>query len=320
MVRGQQEPMQLVAASAQPRIVFVLGKGGVGRSTVAAALASSWARREAHVLILQWAITDPIGPWFGTEPAGALPVTVAPGVDVVNFSLDYALRAYFVDHLNAGWLYRRVIRARPVARLLKVAPGLAEMFFIGQLWWLTNLAASEAGLRYDRIVVDAPATGHGSALLDVPATMATMRGADLFALESQRVADMMADPTQIGAVIVALPEALVVRETLELHQRVLTSLGRAPLAALVNRSAASLVAGPAPGAWLDRLTAQVSPANAQLIAGVHRELRTRLDVETQLRSRLDGATEHGVDSFAELPGRTPRQVIAALADQLGGTP
>src|SRR5512140_255478 len=243
------------AGAAWPRIVFVLGKGGVGRSTAAAALGLVAAERGERVLVVEWAVADAIGPWFGARAVGAAPEEIAPGLSVSNFALDEALRAYFVDHLHVGFLYRHVIRTRPVARMLDVAPGLAEMLFLGQLWWLVTLAEREANLHFDRVVVDAPATGHGASLLDVPATLAAMGAAGLLAVETRRVVELMADPARVGAIVVSLPEPLVVDETLELVPRVTDRLGRPPLALVVNRSAAGLVDG---DPWLPALVAPMS--------------------------------------------------------------
>ncbi len=288
MVERVQDSTPPAQIGALPRIVFVLGKGGVGRSTVAAALALRAARRGERALILQWAIADSIGPWFGVAPAGAQPVELAPRISTANFALDYALRAYFVEHLHAGLLYRRVIRARPVARLLAVAPGLAEMFFLGELWWLVTLAAREAQLDFDRIIVDAPATGHGASLLEVPKTLAHMGAGGVLALETRRVLELMTDPTRIGAVVVTLPEPLVVDETRELIAR----LAHRPVASIVNRSALPYVGGP--------------PVEGAL-AAIDAELRARAVIERTL-----GATA----SLPELPGRAPLDVVRACAEVL----
>lgn len=307
----------ILANGALPRILFVLGKGGVGRSTVAAALGLARAARGERVLILEWALADTIGPWFGVPPAGPAPVAIAPRLCACNFTLDEALRAYFVDHLHAGLIYRHVIKARSVARMLEVAPGLAEMFFLGQLWWLTNLAEREAGLAFDRLIVDAPATGHGASLLDVPETLAVMGAAGLLAVETGRVTAMMADPAQVGAVVIALPEPLVVDETLELVPRVTARLGRPPLAVLINRSAAAIASAAARPAWLDELTAQLTPPAASALAELHAELRARVEIEAALRDRLAGAAG-AISGIADLPGRGPRQVVEAIAAALGG--
>jgi anion-transporting ArsA/GET3 family ATPase len=133
-----------------PRVVFVLGKGGVGRSTVATALGSTLAGRGERVLVFEWALSEAIAPWFGIPPAGIEPVEVAPRLSVANFHLDDALRAFFVGHLGMGAFYRHVVHGRAVRRLVEAAPGIAEMMFLGHVCWLTTLAEKEASLRFDR--------------------------------------------------------------------------------------------------------------------------------------------------------------------------
>jgi anion-transporting ArsA/GET3 family ATPase len=303
----------LFADTALPRIVFVLGKGGVGRSTVAAALGLVCAQRDERVLIMEWAVADSIGPWFGIAPAGATPVEVAPRLSVANFALDAALRAYFVDHLHLGVIYRHFIRARAVARMIEVTPGLAEMFFLGQLWWLITLAEREAGLRFDRIIVDAPATGHAASLLDIPSLASAMASTSLLAVETRRVVDMMADPARTGAVVVSLPERMVVDETLELVPRVTARLGHPPLALVVNRSAGSVVGRDEHPRWLDTLGAQLTYRSRTAIAALHDELRARVSVERELRRQA----ACGTVSLAELPGRPPLDVVRTAAHALG---
>ena len=297
------------AASALPRIVFVLGKGGVGRSTLSAALGLLCAQRGERTLVMQWAVADAIGPWFAAAPAGATPNEIAPRLSVANFALDDALRAYFVDHLHLGLLYRRVVRARAVTRMIDVAPGLAEMFFLGQLWWLTTLAEREAGLRFDRVIVDAPATGHAASLLDIPSLATAMASTGLLSLETRRVVDMLADPTRTGAMVVSLPEPLVVDETLELIPRVTSRLGRSPLALVVNRSAATIVGDDAQPPWLPPLAAQLSEPSRRVIQTLHEELHERGVVEAELQRRVACSTV----SFPELPGRVPIEVVRAAA-------
>jgi anion-transporting ArsA/GET3 family ATPase len=302
----------LFADCTLPRIVFVLGKGGVGRTTVAAALGLLCAQRDQRVLVMEWAVADAIAPWFGMTPARAKPVEVAPGLSIANFALDDALRAYFVDHLHLGIIYRRVVRARSVTRMIEVAPGLAEMFFLGQLWWLITLAEREAGLRFDRIIVDAPATGHAASLLDVPWLASAMATTSLLAVETRRVTEMMTDPARTGAVVVSLPEPLVVDETLELMPRVTARLGHPPLALVVNRSTGSVIGDDPNPRWLDALGARLTERPRRALAALHDELRARASVERELRRQVSC----GALSLAELPGRPPLDVVRAAARAL----
>ncbi len=303
-----------------PRVVFVLGKGGVGRSTIATALATALARGGQRVLVFEWALSEAIGPWFGLSPVGIDPCEVAPGVSVANFRLDDALRAFFVDHLRMGMFYRHVVRGRAVRLLVEAAPGIAEMMFLGHVCWLTTLAEKEAGLRFDRVLVDSPATGHGASLLDFPATFEAMHASGLLGAEMERVEGMMRDPRWVGAVAVSLPEELAVEETLELVPRTTRSLGRPPLAVIVNRSVERLVKDEPRPAWLRALRDRIPPEVATGLEAVQEELSCRLRRERQLRRELQGTTQYGVSRLDEqlalgVEG-SPRAVVEALASSL----
>jgi anion-transporting ArsA/GET3 family ATPase len=306
---------------ALPRITFVLGKGGVGRSTVSTALGAHLASRGERVLVLEWTVAEAIAPWFGLPPAGVDPVEVSPRLSVASYSLDAALHAYFVDHLHLPRFYRHVIDGPYVRRLIEAAPGIAELLFLGQLWWLTTLAAGEAGLVFDRVVVDAPATGHGASLLELPATLSSIGATGLLAFEVERVVTMMRDPAWTGALVVALPEELAVEETLELLPRATRDLGRKPLLALVNRSVARLGSLEDPPADLEALAARLSPEARDALATVLVELRARARHERALRAAIAGATTHGTFSLDEqlavAEPRSPRDVALALAPALG---
>ena len=315
MTAPEQNQQQGLDAARLPRIIFVLGKGGVGRSTIATALGLGLANRGERVLVLEWAVADPIAPWFGLPPAGPQPVEVSPNLWAANFSLDDALRSYFVDHLHLGVVYRRVIKADAVWRLIDVAPGISEIFFLGELWWLLNLAEKEAGLRFDRIVVDAPATGHGASMLDVPQTLAAMGASGLMALEVQRVTGLVQDPSLTGAVVVALPEPLVIAETIELVPRVGERLGRAPLALLVNRGAGELAGHPRSFRWRGLL-----PSTQQVLGQLEAQLSERARNEVALAQALAAQTQLGTISLPERLGLAPAGVARSLALELTGGP
>lgn len=306
-----------------PRILFVVGKGGVGRSTVSTALALHFAARGERVLLVEWTVTETIAPWFG-RPAvapGFTPVQVAPRLCVMNYELHAVLRSYFVEHLGLDTFYRRVIDGTAVRRLIEAAPGLAELLFIGQLWWLTTLSEAEAGLSFDRLVVDAPATGHAVSLLDLPAAMKTFGASGLLALEVGRVAKMMEDPAWTGAVVVSLAEALVAEETGELVPRVAKDLRRPPLAVFVNRSARGLCPEDSGSAWVDALGPAVTPESRASLRLIHAELAARVRYEAELRQALAGATRDGVVSLPEQLAVTgavaPLEVVKALAPHVG---
>jgi len=303
-----------------PRVTFVLGKGGVGRSTVATALGATLAERGERVLVFEWTLAEPIAPWFGFTPAGIEPCAVQTRLCVANFALDDALQAFFVEHMHMGAFYRHVVHGRAIRRLVEAAPGIAEMMFLGHICWLTTLAEKEAGLAFDRVLVDAPATGHGASLLDLPATIASVHAAGLLGTEMSRVNQMMADPEWTGAIAVSMPEELEVEETLELVPRASRSLGRPLLAVVVNRSVAGLLKEDASPAWLRAARARLPPDVATGLESISADLSGRLAFERELRHSLEGATKLGCFALHEQLAlgvdASPRGVVTALTSAM----
>ncbi len=297
-----------------PRALFVLGKGGVGRSTIAAALGLSFARRGEETLVVQWCARDAIGPWFGQPPARHAAQRLAPHLSVMNFSLDEALREYFVDHLHMRLLHRLLIARPPLRPLIGAAPGLAELFFCGRLFWLLELARGENGADYRRIVIDAPATGHGVALLALPRMLASFQASGLFSLERGRVTRLFADPALTGAVVVTDGEELALDETGEILQRLGAELGRQPIALVLNRSVDRLIAGAPRPEWLAGLRAEgVAQAALQ---SLYADLLRRKERERALALAAPDRTCLVDDGLLALEDPAPRAIVERAAASL----
>jgi hypothetical protein len=230
---------------------FVMGKGGVGRTTVAAALGARFAAAGERVLIVQWALGDAVAPLFGALAGGADERVIAPGLSTMCYSEEAALREYFVDHLGLRWLHTLVVRNRHVQRLTRAVPSLDELLFLGRLYWLNELAGAERGWRYDRVIVDAPALGHGLSLFGVPRAAASLGLGGLLAGECARVQAMIDDPSRCAAIMISTAEELAVEETLELGPLLARELGRPPILSVINRSLTKLGVLPAPPGSLD---------------------------------------------------------------------
>jgi Anion-transporting ATPase len=303
-----------------PQVLFVVGKGGCGRSSVAAALGASFARRGESTLIVEWTFAEAIAPWFGLSPAGHEARALEDRLWVMNFSLDETLREYFVGHLHLRLLHDAVIQNLHVQRLVQAAPGIAELLFCGRLFWLTGLSREEVGVSYDRIVVDAPATGHGAPLFALPATLSGFQSAGLLGLESRRVAEMFADPARTGALVVTLAEELALEETRELMPRIRHDLGRPPIGLAVNRSVDRFFSGDPEPPWLSGLE-RAWPAEAPALRTSFGELLGRKQREGTLRRELDGTTQLGVvaleERLLENAAGTPLAVVRGMQDELG---
>jgi anion-transporting ArsA/GET3 family ATPase len=193
------------------RLTFVVGKGGVGKSTVAAALALRLATRGRRVLLCG---------------VGASPPAV-PDVALATIDGEAAFGEYLATIVPAA-LARRLAGARLVRRFVAAAPGLRELMAIGKL------AAEErrAGA-WDTIVVDTPATGHALELLRMPAAAAAAFGG-LVRGEAKRILGQLRAPARAAVWLVSTAEELPARETREAAEEVRARLGMRIEALVIN--------------------------------------------------------------------------------------
>jgi len=305
------------------KLLFVMGKGGVGRSTVSAALGLSLARRGERTLLVQWAIRDHLSSLFGKEPAGHRHQELRENLFVMNYAADEAVREYFVEHLGMRLFYKFIIENNQVRRLIHAAPGFEELFFLGRLFWLAELADRQ-DLIFDRIVVDAPATGHGGALFGVASTVGSFQFSGPLISESQRVTRMLDDPEKTGHIVVTLPEELPVDETLELIPKLKRETGRNPLLLVVNRSlSASFADSGLEGRlsdlrepdWFSRWKAELGSDDARIGAeALLADLRRRVAMEGRLRDEVPLPIISLPDLLISSPLAAPEERIARLVD------
>ena len=127
---------------------------------------------------------------------------------------------------------------------MAAAPGAKELITIAKVWELTQPSRWDSRNRtYDLVVVDAPASGHGLAMLTTPRTFGEIARVGPIRRQAFKVRDLLSDPEQTGYVAVALPEEMPVNETLELERRLPEAVGSQLEAIVVN------------GMWPERFSA-----------------------------------------------------------------
>ena len=211
------------------------GKGGVGKTTVAAALGLAAARAGKRTLVCEVAEQERITTAFGHEPAGFAEVEVAPDLSAFSVNPEDAKEEWLRHQLRSGKLASMLNSSRIFQYLTAAAPGLAEVVTMGKIWELAQLQRrAKAGRPYDLVIVDAPATGNGLALLRAPRTFADIAKVGPIRNHAETIHRFTVDPRQSAVMAVALAEEMPVNETIDLEARLQKQMGLKLAHVLVN--------------------------------------------------------------------------------------
>lgn len=297
----------------QRRLVFVLGKGGVGKSAVAAAIGTAWARSGKRALVIEVGGQHRLSPLFGatTEHADE-PVELAPDLFGVSIDVERATEDYLAAQLKVRPLVDLLTRSKAFHNFTAAAPGLAEMVTLGRIW---NLAIDVRGGTpvWDHLVVDCPATGHGIALIGIAGRVGDMAGEGPIHHQAERIQQIVTHPAATGVAVVARPEELPVSEAAEAVET-LTRDGY-PVAAVVLNGVHAAPFTPAEVAPLQRVAEQGGPAAGAAASALHAIRRAA--VEDAHRRRLARLTDMEPVVLPALPGRSlDRAGIERLAGAL----
>ncbi len=216
------------------RVLFVVGKGGVGKSTVAALLAVALAERGKRVLLAQMEPGQRLGEVLGVSGGTEGPAEVFPGLCFLTIDGESALSEYLGLVLPVKRVHRAVVGSKIYHHFVAAAPGLKELMTVGKIWYEEQLPSAR-GRKWDAIVVDAPATGHSLQYLRMPRAAYDTFGSGLVRTEATKVMALLSDPTRTAVCPVTTAEEMPVNETIEMYLQLRDTL-HMPLGVLfVNR-------------------------------------------------------------------------------------
>jgi len=274
------------------RLILVVGKGGVGRSTVAAAIAGRCAAQGKHTLLYETSANDRFGDYFGKPPVGAAPAELAPNLWAVNATPASALAEYGLMILRWKSVYEMVFENRVSKAFLRAIPGLDDYALLGKAWFHTTEEKRGKPL-WDTVVFDMPASGHSVSMLRVPWVIVDTVPEGPLTRDARTVKALLCDPARTSTVLVTLAEEMPVNEAIELESK-LTALGIVPQQLLVNQVFPRHFAPSAPVTRvLDALIADqanLGPPLAQITAHAalsraRRELNERYIAELRKRAK-----------------------------------
>ena len=292
------------------RLVFLLGKGGVGRSTLAAALGLLAARRGRRAIVVEVSGRGDVPRLFARTGEPGVETELAPGLWTLDVDPRQALEEYLRDQLPLRVIADAIGSSATFGYVAAATPGLRELLTIGKIWELAQpQRRTRTAQPYDVVVVDAPATGHGLALLEAPRTFANAAQVGPIARQARRIAVTLRDRNVTALVAVATPEQAAVDELLELR----SALGRLD-AVLANAVAANRFSA------ADATALRAADARTELAPATQQALAVALAAESQVRAEQLQLARLG--PRLELPFVVASQLgvsdLEVLADRLVG--
>ncbi len=226
-------------------LLYVTGKGGVGKTTVAAALGLAAARHGRRTIVCEVAEQDRVSRAFARHGVTRdEEVMLADDLWAITIDPEAALQEWLSKQLGGGPAGRLLGHSHAFQHFVAAAPGANELITIAKVWELAQLERWDRHNRtYDLVIVDAPASGHGLAMLTAPRTFGEIARVGPIRRQASKVSEMLSDPERTGYVAVALPEEMPVNETIELEARLAEAVGLGLDAIVVN------------GVWPERFSA-----------------------------------------------------------------
>lgn len=270
----------------QRRFLFITGKGGTGKTTLTAAMARALAARGKRVLIVLTEPKERVSSLLGVPPLGPDIASVLPNIFAVKTNPEAALREYGQMILKSRAVYSAVFENKVVKGFFSAVPGLHQWAMLGKAWYHSTEQLPDGRPRFDIVLFDAPATGHGLEMLRVPKVIVDTVPPGLLRREAERAWATFRNPNESGVIIVALPEDMPATESIELGEAITGELGL-PIARVVVNQVMDRLFDDAEHAVLlePRDLTPNDPGDEAIGAAVRRAISERVQIESLAKIR-----------------------------------
>ncbi|MBX9766498.1 MAG: P-loop NTPase, partial [Bdellovibrionales bacterium] len=208
-------------------IIFVSGKGGVGKSTLAATLAFDLSQKGRKTLLVELGASSFFESFLGVPAIHHAPTLLKKDLWVSRWDTDSCLREYVVHYIKAEKMYQLFFENRIMKSLIDVAPPLKELAILGKI--TSSILKVGPPMDYEHIVVDAFSTGHFLALLRAPRGIGQAIQKGPMGEQSRRISEVIANPKHTAYCISTLMDELPVSESLILGASLRNEFGAEPL-------------------------------------------------------------------------------------------
>lgn len=301
---------------ASRRFVFVTGKGGTGKTTLSAALALALAARGRRVLITSTSPRHRLSELLGVAPFSTEIRDFGNNIWGVHLVPEVALHEYGAMVLRSERLVSLLFDNRYAEGLFRGAPGLREWALLGKAWFHSVEVLADGSPRFDVVIFDGPATGHGIDMLRVPKVILSAAPPGRLRTDAERAYASFQDPKTSAFVVVTLPEELPTNETLELVSHLSGELGL-PVSEIVLNAALPTLFSQDEAKGLVRAAREAGSeaVSRALVAGARRASAESVQAECVARLAASGRPLRWLPRL--LAGVNDKHAVLELSRHLG---
>jgi len=290
------------------RLIVVLGKGGVGKSTTSAALATCAARQGIRTLLMETDSRAPVAGALGVERSFKS-VPVRAGFSTMVLEGGHALDEYLALVLPARAVLKAVFASRLYQFFVQAAPGLRELMMLGKVCYELS---PDRHPRWDLVVVDAPASGQALSLLKMPTAARATFGTSVVGQEAEKIERTLHDRKVCAIVEVTTPETLAVSELLE-TQKALAAMDFPPATIFLNRAATTDFSAGDVIQFARRAEASHGLRHLEQLMEAARAELARAAQTPRAHAKLARLSRSSIMEIPDFPGRDTETLVTHLA-------